>query len=313
MWALSDFGDCPAGEVAEHALMEIYDEPEKALVGCGCLCEEAMKMILNSTDALIDEVGMFRALQRWVAADEDERGDTGHQLASCLSFKDMPPSFLLGTVAESGWLEKDAMFAIFQDLALKAEGDHGFDSTLRDGTVCPTLYHGRKELPYWERSASVKYSGQSRSNGGHDIGLLDKTLETGSWTWEILVEEIGTEIAVGVVTGDIRFDKFLGRQLFGYAHKSNGYCYHGQSQHLENDVGPTFDDGDTVRVSLDCDRGTVDVAVNDGPPFRTFEDMVDFDTFGPEHRSFVPAVSVRASDRVRLVKFRRLDDHSLFQ
>jgi hypothetical protein len=86
--------------------------------------------------------------------------------------------------------------------------------------------------------------------------------------------------------------------------------------------GPTFTEGDVLRIVLDCAEGTLTVSINGRPPYEAFTGMHlahvghaahaahvnerEREGANAKGASFRPAVSLTAPGRVCLRKFERL-------
>lgn len=136
---------------------------------------------------------------------------------------------------------------------------------------------------------------------GIAVGLLDRELDSGCWAWDLRVEEICGSLGIGVTCGSVVSEEHLGWQICGYAYTSDGFSFTG-GQILCYEQGPIFKKGDDVRVTLDCDTGSLFVSVNYTNKYLAFA------TVGSPRngKSFRPAIFLEHSARVHLLKFGEL-------
>lgn len=290
-WSADDFGAGFAGEVAEAALKEIDRSAETALANCGMMCERAMAMVLGREFIDADETELSRALLTWVSAgDGEERRTAGARLAEGLSLEKLSPSFLLEVVASSPWLiPRENVFDVFASYAIGAEAKGVFSSSRRMA----------KLFPKWCSTGTAVMSVANAT--GAAVGLLDRELDSGCWTWDLRVEEICETLGVGVTCGSVALEEHLGSQRCGYAYIRAGLSYTGGEIHHRKQ-GPTFKKGDDVRVTLDCDTGALFVNVNYIHSYQAFAAVGS----SGNGNTFTPAVSLQDSARVRLLKFGEL-------
>lgn len=288
-WAACNFVSNTAGDIAHGALLAIRTYPDEALLGCGCLCEDAMQEVLAMENISTGEESLFNALLRWSNHDGSDvviRRRAMERLATCFSFEHMSPSFLTGVVSKCGFVSNRVLFETFQALALRAECKHGLYSRKRD----------KRALPHWCGTGSVMYTSVRRKHG---VKLLGRTLKEGCWSWEYRLKKVSKAYFIGLASGDIDENDFLGNQRCGFAYGASGYRI--RNGYPAPSRGPQLSEGDLVRVDLDCDVGTLSIRVNDGSPFLAFSDMRTVG--GPN--MFKPAVSILNPDRIRLVSFRK--------
>lgn len=290
-WVLEDFEKGTlAHQVSQAALLTIQSSGVEALAGCECLCEYALGKVLALKFMFIDCVDLFNIVQKWVNSSPETRKSAGKRLVSSLPLERFPPSFLMAVVKKSGLVSNGQISKVFQAIALRAETNFNINRSKR----------GNEKLLFWKGRDSVEYSGTNADDDLYSSGLLEFSLSRGQWEFEILVLELGEDLEVGFVAGDVSDFWFtgecLGNEENGYALDCAGGAWHNGRE--LNSSSLTFCQGDTVCLSIDCDTGSISISVNEGErnvPFRRVKPPGDVKTF-------TPAVSMPEGSRVRLVR-----------
>lgn len=293
-WEADDFGkDTYAFQVAQAALSSMANKGVEALVGCDCLCEEALEKVLALQFVCLDNADLFNTVKKWVSSSKESRTIPGKRLVSSLPLDRFPPSFLATVGKGSGLVSKEQLSEIFQAIALRAETDLGINPSKR----------GNGKLPFWQGADSVEYSGVFSFGSLYSLGLLDFSLSNGRWEFDILVLDMGQELEVGFIGGSLYDISFtagsLGDQRNGFAQGCSGVSRHFR---LAVSSGPSFGRGDTVRSTISCDTGSFTISVNGGKQFAAFDQMKP----SGDVKAFIPAVSMSRGSRVRLVRFCKL-------
>lgn len=295
-WSSDAFGAGLAGEVAHAALKAFEVSAAVALKSCGCLSEGAMKKILSSPSVNADENAMFSALQRWVndsgICNDKSRNDVVERLVACLSFEKMTPSFLKNVVANSGLVSKEVLFDVFQEFSVKSETENGFTSKMRSNSEIP--------LPHWCTSSSVVCKTEQ---GGHGFEFLERAFDSGCWVWDLQIEKLCGKTHVGLVFCHKNYEKWSSNySMLAYGISGCGWLLHGEKGCWEraagDDKGPSFSEGDMIRVSVDCGNGTFNIQINGGVPHEVFSGIKL-----PSGIEIRPAVMIEHSDRIRLLSF----------
>lgn len=295
-WSSDAFGAGLAGEVADAALKAFEVSADVALNSCGCLSEGAMQKILSSPSLNADENTMFCALQRWVndsgICNDKNKDDVVKRLVACLSFEKMTPSFLKKVVANSGLVSKELLFDVFQDFSVKSEAKNGITSIMRSNSEIP--------LPHWCTSSSVVCKTE---HSGHGFEFLERAFDSGCWDWELQIERLCGKTHVGLVFCQKNY-KLLSPDysMLAYGRSGCGWLLHGEKGCWEraagDDKGPSFSEGDTIRVSVDCGSGTFNIQINGGVLHEVFSGIKL-----PSGLEIRPAVMLEHSDRIRLLSF----------
>lgn len=133
------------------------------------------------------------------------------------------------------------------------------------------------------------------------VGLLDRSLDSGRWTWEIRAEGMGRHFEVGLVTGGVDPNRCLIDQTYGYIYAKCGDCF-GAGSYVGD--GPGFSEGNTIRLMLDCEEaGNLTTRVNDGPPCEALHGIKN----PGSRRYFRPAVSLMPGGCARILSFSRVE------
>lgn len=288
-WQAANFGNGLAGKVAEAALRvidgsEIGRFSEDALAYCGCLCEEAMKFILQRQSIVADEMVLFEALQRWLGSGGEGRASAGTDLATCLSLEKMSSKFLRDVVSISGLVPLQTLCDAFQLHAVEAESTRARQCPRRAiSTFC------------WMSTGSTVLEGTVSE--GCTVDGISCFIDSGTCTFVVLAEKIVGNCMFRLVVGNADRDVMIGSRA-GLEYRSTGGAY--DCVRSTKRTVPVFLSGDTIYLTVDYKEGSFKISVNGGTSFLIFSDIHDFG----DGQALGLVLSVAGRSRFRLVDVR---------
>jgi len=297
-----------------HSMQVIEDFPAAELLQADAsmvLSAQVLKDVLSSDRIAASEAQLFQLLLRWaqrgkemaemnaarpgnINPAEDHFAHAADIADASLKLAWMPPSFLRDVVGPSGICSEEKIAAAYQEQALLAETY--FEADLR-------LVLSTPRCPAWSSTGTRDFICHSPS---HTTETLNCPLMTrgGCYTWSLQVVQTCDCFWVGVVSGRCDPCQWLGKQRYGWAYGSNGSPCHatGRDNGPYTCSGPTFRCNDTITLMLDLtEGGTLSIAVGSAAHFTlVFKDMLS-----PQHKVFLPAVSLKQPGSARVLKVSR--------
>ena len=191
---------------------------------------------------------------------------------------------MLDHVAPSGLFTIEQLSAAFQDQAIEAERSQKFNYSRTSSRI------------EWESSKDALFTSSSKA---HCVELLSgvKLVPGFHYTWTLQVEEVCCLTWVGVASGPVAKDEWLGKQPGGWVYGSNGSVNHatGVDNGPYNHAAAEYGKGSVLHMELDLTRqGVGGSMIVNGVTIFTGMHSAD---------GFVPALSLRAPGSVRLLDF----------
>ena len=136
-------------------------------------------------------------------------------------------------------------------------------------------------------------------------------IRSGIHKWTIQIETLAGSMALGVASTLFPPDgeEALGCDGGGWALWQNGELAHGL---VTDEVDLKFGEGSVVSMILDLRQGrggTLSAFVDDGPVFLLFSDMLSHLDEDEEDKGFLPAMSMYAQGRIRLLGLHEISSY----
>lgn len=274
-----------------------------------------LESILRDGQMEADEYTLFRILKAWADMDDycietDTDGDdetsnaspeTRQEIATRLTehirLEGINPPDLATFVAPSGLVSAEQLSKAFQVQALRAYKEHAVN-----------YLKPRYVPPVWESSQLSVLASRSVVS---EVELLQCAAMTcGIHKWTIQIETLSGSMALGVASTIYPPDpeEALGCDGGGWALWQSGEVCHGLAG---DEVDLHFGEGSTISLIMDLREergGTLSALVDDGPVLLLFSDMLSH-LEGNDKGGFVPALSMYAQGRIRLLEMHEISSY----
>jgi len=222
------------------------------------LSKDRLTVILKDDKLAVDEIDVFKALQKWGEAELKRSQVEGADLKSVLKdllklirFPTMEINQIATVVAPSGVLEQTALVGLFSYVSVTDEKvrsllpDPGFPTTPREGSGPGWTWSTSKKGRYVALSNKDLTATTSGSSWNYGLVLGSKEFKNGTHYWEVKLD-YSTDDMVGIVSPSITYDSTSAYSA--YPHQC-WFVHHGSGTY-----------GGTVgtKTSLDCGARTGD-------------------------------------------------------
>jgi hypothetical protein len=297
------------GELAKTELCKNVHEAVSS-VAVSILSATTLQKVLEEPETGIDEFKLFEILRLWAnhtAAQESDiaencsRRSIVSALAGYIRLECINPQLLSTVVTSSDLFTPEQLLQAFQKQALAAQETHG---------VFFNCKRSRFTAPLWKSSKSELST--STAEDHYEVDFLEMPpIVSGICQWTIKVEKDATStwatwIGIASNLDSLDMSRWLGSQDYGWVYGSHGLAFHA-NKGIRRHARFACNSQMTLTLNLlpgSEQNGTLSASVGDEPSFQLFSGLRDW--LGGEGGGFVPAVSLRAPGRVRLIEFIRL-------
>lgn len=213
--------------------------------------------------------------------EEESRWEQAKRLVRHINLERLKPSFVRDYLEPSGLVDREGILSVYQQQALEAERGRALYDSFRGGSV---WHNGTKTLT-------------EESNGEYRSRVLGSPWVRGGrheWTFRIDKESDCTWIGVASAYPDEK--QFFGNNKTGWAYATQGTCT--QSGRMQRRIGPSIEEGQTVKMILNLTRGGTLTMVAEGnsKSFKAFSDLIK-----NGGKQYVPVVYLKRPGCITLV------------
>ncbi|CAB9526522.1 expressed unknown protein [Seminavis robusta] len=256
------------------------------------------EIVKDDTKTKRDQYLLFEIMLGWVGSDEEKKKYAQELIQKHICLDDLDPDFLTSTVLPSGLATTQQVYNAFQAQALYAKQKYGM---LARTTIASTLDWTMTSTPVWTSSGT-----DISSFGDLKTDLLNcppiKPGKKVEWTIEILKDAENVWLGM-VVAGKGQYgNKCACHERFvGVAYCGNGIVEFDGRTIRDGGRVSRFESGSKVTLTWDAStgKGRLDGSVDGG----LAKNLLDI---GNRKEGFIPAVSTRYPDSVRLLSIKEV-------